>query len=260
MARRITDVTAPALEQTAPEANKVSEQDIVIDLRNGVQIDIRETVSTRRFLGSDEGLLGADDELLVIKRVIDILGSLFFIVLLSPVMLITALLVAATSRGPILYWQERVGKNSKPFRMAKFRSMYRDADERLANLVVLNEADGPVFKIRNDPRITPVGRVIRKLSIDELPQLFHVLAGTMSLVGPRPPLRAETELYDRWAKQRLLVKPGITCIWQVSGRSDLDFQTWVAMDIEYIANWSPMLDASILLRTVPAVVTGRGAY
>jgi len=260
MARRITDDTAPALQPSAPGTGESTGQDIVIDLRNGVRIDIGETAATRRFLGPNEGLLGADDELLAIKRVVDILGSLFFIVLLSPVMLLTALLVATTSRGPILYWQERVGKGGTPFRMAKFRSMYCDADERLANLAVLNEVDGPVFKIRNDPRITPVGRIIRKLSIDELPQLFHVLAGTMSLVGPRPPLQAETELYDRWHRQRLLVKPGITCIWQVSGRSDLDFQTWVAMDIEYIANWSPMLDASILLKTVPAVITGRGAY
>ena len=138
--------------------------------------------------------------------------------------------------------------------------MRSGADEELAALATANEADGPIFKIREDPRITSIGRLLRKLSIDELPQLVHVLAGQMSLVGPRPPLASEVEHYGEWESQRLMVKPGLTCIWQVSGRSDLDFDTWVEMDIEYIKTWSLINDLRLLALTVPAVALGRGAY
>ena len=212
------------------------------------------------FVRGDEGILGASLLQLVLKRVIDVVASLFFIVLFAPVMLFTAVAVKLTSPGPVLFIQDRVGKDGRTFRFAKFRSMYDSSHEEKENLLDLNEATGPVFKMRHDPRITPVGQAIRKLSIDELPQFFHVITGDMSLVGPRPPLPEEVALYGEWERQRLLTKPGITCIWQVSGRSDIDFNTWVAMDIEYITTWSPKLDFSILLKTIPAALSGRGAY
>jgi exopolysaccharide biosynthesis polyprenyl glycosylphosphotransferase len=196
-----------------------------------------------------------------LKRSIDIVGSLVLLVLLSPLFLITSLAIALTSRGPILFSQERVGYMGRRFRFLKFRSMCHDAEERKGELLELNHHDyGPIFKVRDDPRMTPVGKLIRRLSIDELPQLFHVLTGDMSLVGPRPPLPDEVATYGRREALRLTVKPGMTCIWQVSGRSELDFDTWVDMDLEYIRSWSLWLDLKLLFRTVPAVVSGRGAY
>ena len=196
-----------------------------------------------------------------LKRLIDIIGALVALVILSPVLGVTALAVACTSPGPVFFRQERVGHLGKRFSFIKFRSMYIDAEERRAEYEALNEhSSGPIFKIRNDPRMTPVGRIIRKLSLDELPQFFHVLSGTMSLVGPRPPLPAEVAKYRPHEYARLLAKPGLTCIWQVSGRSDLDFDTWVEMDIDYISQWSLWLDLKLLVKTVPAVLSGRGAY
>lgn len=195
------------------------------------------------------------------KRAIDIVGALVLAVVLSPVFLLTTLAVACTSRGPVLFRQQRVGRLGREFRILKFRSMYIDAEERKAELEALNYHNtGPIFKILDDPRITPVGKVIRKLSIDELPQLFHVLTGQMSLVGPRPPVPTEVAQYNPYQYGRLLAKPGITCIWQVSGRSELDFDTWVEMDLDYIANWNLWLDLKLLVKTIPAVLTGRGAY
>jgi lipopolysaccharide/colanic/teichoic acid biosynthesis glycosyltransferase len=175
-------------------------------------------------------------------------------------LLAVAILVGVTSRGPIFYVQERVGRAGKPFRMLKFRSMYRDAHDRRFEHVEQNMHQGPIFKIRDDPRITPIGRAIRRLSIDELPQFFNVLMGHMSLVGPRPALPEEFLDYTDRERQRLLVKPGVTCIWQVSGRSDIDFKTWIDMDLEYIETWSVRLDLKLLAKTVPAVLSGRGAY
>jgi exopolysaccharide biosynthesis polyprenyl glycosylphosphotransferase len=199
--------------------------------------------------------------LLRLKRVIDIVGALAALLLLSPVFLVTAIAVASTSPGPVFFRQQRVGHLGKEFSFIKFRSMYIDAEARKAELEAHNHHEsGPIFKMLNDPRITPVGRIMRKLSIDELPQFFHVLSGEMSLVGPRPPLPAEVAKYRPHEFGRLLAKPGITCIWQVSGRSDLDFATWVEMDIAYITNWSLWLDLKLLLKTVPAVLSGRGAY
>lgn len=206
------------------------------------------------------GLLNAAWWQLALKRMVDIVISALAIVVLAPLLLAVALLVTLTSRGPVFFVQQRVGKGGAPFRMAKFRSMYRDAPDRRDEHVHSNMHDGPIFKIRDDPRVTPVGRAIRKLSIDELPQLFNVLLGEMSLVGPRPPLPEEFLRYSTRDRGRLLVKPGVTCIWQVSGRSDLDFQTWVDMDLEYIETWSLRLDLVLLAKTVPAVLTGRGAY
>ncbi len=194
------------------------------------------------------------------KRCIDIVGAGIALLLIGWLGILTAIIIKLTSRGPVFYRQTRLGKDCMPFQMLKFRSMYEDADERRKALEEQNEADGPVFKIRNDPRITPIGRFIRKYSIDELPQLWHVLLGTMSLVGPRPPIPAEVENYEDWQLQRLTVKPGLTCIWQVSGRSDVGFDDWVRMDIEYIENRSLLLDIKLLLLTIPAVFGGRGAY
>ena len=152
-----------------------------------------------------------------------------------------------------------MGLNGRRFNCHKFRTMVVDAEKRLAELQHLNEVDGPVFKIKRDPRITRVGAVLRKTSLDELPQLWNVLVGEMSLVGPRPPIPSEVEKYERWQRRRLSMRPGITCLWQISGRSNLDFDTWMRLDLSYIDNWSLTLDLVILLKTVPAVLSARGA-
>jgi exopolysaccharide biosynthesis polyprenyl glycosylphosphotransferase len=196
---------------------------------------------------------------LFVKRVMDFAGSALLLVVLSPLLLVTALAVKFTSPGPVLFGQERVGMNKRRFRLLKFRSMVVDAEERKKGLAHLNEMDGPAFKIRKDPRVTKVGAVLRKLSIDELPQLINVLKGEMSLVGPRPPLLSEVNLYDWSDRKRLSVKPGITCLWQVSGRSNLTFEEWMLLDQKYIDNWSVWLDLKILLMTVPVVLLGKGA-
>jgi lipopolysaccharide/colanic/teichoic acid biosynthesis glycosyltransferase len=209
---------------------------------------------------ASRGLLGAAWWQIAIKRTLDITISALAILVLTPLLLAVAILVKVTSRGPVFYVQQRVGRGGKPFRMIKFRSMHQDAHDIRDEHVENNIHVGPIFKIRDDPRVTSVGRVIRRLSIDELPQLFNVLMGGMSLVGPRPPLPEEFLDYTERERQRLLVKPGVTCIWQVSGRSDLDFNTWVDMDLEYIETWSLRLDIRLLAKTVPAVLTGRGAY
>jgi exopolysaccharide biosynthesis polyprenyl glycosylphosphotransferase len=202
----------------------------------------------------------ADPVLLGVKRAIDVVASLAGIVVLSPVLAATAAAVKLTSPGPLLFAQERVGLHGRRFHMLKFRSMFQDAERRKQDLLAQNEMDGPVFKIKNDPRITPVGRWIRKFSVDELPQLFNVLRGEMSLVGPRPPLPNEVDEYQRWHRRRLSMKPGLTCLWQVSGRNDIDFEQWMRLDMEYIDNWSLFLDMKILFRTIPVVVFAKGAH
>ena len=195
------------------------------------------------------------------KRTMDIALSILAISLGSPVFLITALLVKVTSPGPIIFSQVRVGRCGRHFKFYKFRSMYIDAEARKAELLKLNESgDGVIFKMKRDPRITPVGRFIRKFSIDELPQLFNVLLGDMSLVGPRPPLPSEVRTYSLEERKRLNITPGITCLWQVSGRSELPFSKQIALDKEYIASRSAWKDFLILLRTVPAILTGKGAW
>lgn len=188
------------------------------------------------------------------------MGSGFLLVLLAPLLLATALLIKATSPGPVFFVQERLGLNKRLFRIYKFRTMGAGADRMQQELEHLNEADGAVFKIRNDPRITPAGQFLRRTSIDELPQLFNVLKGDMSLVGPRPlPVRDYNHFNEDWHRRRFSVKPGITCLWQVGGRSDLDFDRWMALDMLYIDHWSFWLDMKILLRTIPAVLQSRGA-
>jgi exopolysaccharide biosynthesis polyprenyl glycosylphosphotransferase len=195
------------------------------------------------------------------KRTIDIIGALLGLILLSPLMLVVAAAIRLTSPGPIIFSQMRCGRHGKPFRMFKFRSMCTDAEQRRQELEIFNQMRGPVFKLHYDPRVTPLGRWLRKFSIDELPQLFNVLTGEMSLVGPRPLPTYEVENFSNPAqRRRLSVKPGITCLWQVSGRNEVrEFQTWVRLDLQYIDSWSIWLDLQILLRTIPAVLLGRGA-
>ncbi|RPI29655.1 MAG: sugar transferase [Acidobacteria bacterium] len=198
---------------------------------------------------------------LAMKRIIDFVGSAALLILLAPFLLLVALLIKLDSTGPVLFRQERVGLNRRRFKVLKFRTMVQEADKNQVLLETLNEADGPVFKIKKDPRITRVGRFLRQFSIDELPQLINVLKGEMSLVGPRPlPLRDVKLIDTQWHKRRFSVKPGLTCLWQVSGRSDVSFERWVRMDLEYIDTWSLGLDLKILLKTLPAVFRGSGAY
>ena len=187
----------------------------------------------------------------VTKRLIDIVGSLCGIILLSPLFLIVAILIKLEDpKGKVFFAQERNGRYPKTFKMYKFRSMVHNAEDLLKDLMDRNEQTGPVFKINDDPRITKVGKFIRKTSIDELPQLFNVLKGDMSLVGPRPPIPHEVEQYNSYQMQRLAVKPGLTCIWQVSGRNNIGFDEWVEMDIEYIKNRNLWLDIKLIFKTV----------
>ena len=187
----------------------------------------------------------------VTKRLIDIVGSLCGIILLSPLFLIVAILIKLEDpKGKVFFAQERNGRYPKTFKMYKFRSMVHNAEELLKDLMDRNEQTGPVFKINDDPRITKVGKFIRKTSIDELPQLFNVLKGDMSLVGPRPPIPHEVEQYNSYQMQRLAVKPGLTCIWQVSGRNNIGFDEWVEMDIEYIKTRNLWLDIKLIFKTV----------
>jgi lipopolysaccharide/colanic/teichoic acid biosynthesis glycosyltransferase len=197
---------------------------------------------------------------LVAKRIIDIIGASLALLMALPLMIVTAIVVKLESSGSVFFYQTRLSQGGVPFRFYKFRSMCAEAVVLRTALEGLNEVTGPVFKIRQDPRVTAVGRIIRKMSVDELPQLWHVLTGQMSLVGPRPPVPDEVARYEPWMLQRLSVKPGLTCIWQVSGRSDIGFDEWMRLDVEYVRRRSLWLDLKILAMTIPAVLTGRGAY
>ena len=216
---------------------------------------------------SESELLGRKKELvndriiyLVLKRLMDIMGASLGLILASPIMLIVAILIKFEDpKGPIFFSQIRNGAYPKTFKMYKFRSMYVDAEERLEELMPFNEQSGPAFKIKEDPRITKVGKLIRKTSLDELPQLFNVLKGDMSLVGPRPAIPREVEQYTSYQKQRLFVKPGLTCIWQVSGRNNIEFDQWVELDIEYIKTRSLWLDIKLILLTIPALLGDENA-
>lgn len=204
--------------------------------------------------------LVTEDYRIVVKRLFDFCAAASGLLVLAPVLLVCAALVKWSGPGPVLFAQQRYGYNRRLFRMYKFRTMVANAESLQASLESLNEAQGPVFKIRQDPRVTPIGRILRKTSLDELPQLLNVLKGDMSIVGPRP---LATRDVLRFSEARLMrrfsVRPGITCLWQVNGRSDIDFDTWVQMDLAYIDNWSLALDARILLKTLPAVISGSGA-
>jgi exopolysaccharide biosynthesis polyprenyl glycosylphosphotransferase len=198
-----------------------------------------------------------DTVALVAKRAFDLAVSAAALVCLAPLLAIVAAAIRLDSPGPVLFRQRRVGRNGRTFEVLKFRSMYRDAEQKLHSLRARNEMSGPVFKLREDPRVTRVGRFIRKTSIDELPQFWNVVRGEMSVVGPRPPLPREVEQYEPWQRRRLSVKPGITCTWQVSGRNDIDFDRWMELDLKYIDDWSLWNDFTIVLKTIPAVFNGR---
>ena len=196
---------------------------------------------------------------LLLKRLFDVVASGLGLLALSPLLGIVALIIKLQDRGPVLFEQERSGLYGRSFGMLKFRSMVLNAEALRAELETQNEMDGPVFKIKRDPRITPIGAFIRKTSIDELPQLWNVFRGDMSLVGPRPPIPAEVAQYERWQMRRLSMKPGITCIWQVSGRNQISFEDWMRLDLQYIDNWSFWLDLKLLLMTAPVVLLQKGA-
>ncbi|WP_040213590.1 sugar transferase [Clostridium polynesiense] len=184
-----------------------------------------------------------------LKRIIDILGSLVGIVFLSPILLIVAVAIKLDSKGPIVFSQIRVGKNGEKFKMYKFRSMVENAEEKLKELQNKNEMSGPMFKMKEDPRVTKVGRFIRKTSIDELPQLFNVLKGEMSLVGPRPNLPKEVEEFEPWMLNKFIAKPGLTCYWQVSGRNDIGFEEWMRLDAKYIQERNTWIDIKLIFKT-----------
>lgn len=194
-----------------------------------------------------------------VKRIIDILLSILAIIVLSPIFLIVAIAIKLDSSGPVVYSQTRVGKNEKHFKMFKFRSMVINAEDMLKELKPMNEMDGPMFKIKEDPRITKIGRFIRKTSIDELPQLINILRGEMSIVGPRPSLPSEVEEFEPWMMERFVVKPGLTCFWQVSGRNNIPFRKWMELDIKYVKERNLWLDMKLVLKTVKVVFNGDDA-
>lgn len=198
-------------------------------------------------------------ELLSIKRTADVIFAVIGIILTAPIMLLCAIAIKASSHGPVIFRQRRSGLNGREFAMLKFRTMLPGAEDRQAELATMNEVEGPVFKIENDPRVTGVGRFLRRWSLDEFPQLFNVLKGDMSIVGPRPPLPSEVVKYDRWQRRRLSMRPGLTCIWQVKGRHRIGFEEWMTLDLFYIDHWSLKLDFLILCRTISAVLSGSGA-
>jgi exopolysaccharide biosynthesis polyprenyl glycosylphosphotransferase len=200
-----------------------------------------------------------NDYLLFVKNALDIMLAAVLLTLFAPLLCLVALLIKLSSKGPVIFKQVRCGLGGRKFVLYKFRSMHTDAEEAKKQLAHLNEMSGPVFKLSNDPRCTPVGRFLRKFSIDELPQLLNIVKGDMSFVGPRPPIPEEVEKYERWQRRRLRMKPGLTCLWQVSGRNEVDFTEWMRMDLQYIDTWSLLLDWKIFLRTIPIVLLGKGA-
>jgi len=196
----------------------------------------------------------------LVKRSLDMMIAVIIGLLSAPLMLFIAAAIKLTSSGPILFCHYRVGKGGRPFKFFKFRSMVVDAERLKADLMHHNEKDGPIFKMRCDPRVTPIGRWLRRYSLDELPQLYNVLIGDMSLVGPRPPVPSEVMQYQPWHLRRLSVTPGLTCIWQTSGRSQVSFDEWMQMDMHYIDNWNLALDLKLLCKTVKAVLLAEGSY
>jgi exopolysaccharide biosynthesis polyprenyl glycosylphosphotransferase len=231
-----------------------------------IALDVLRFGNARMSVGDLNGLpmlaltrTPSDDLALAAKRAFDVAVSFLVLLLLSPVFLAVAIAIKIDSPGPVFFKQTRVGLQGRIFGIWKFRSMYLDAEARLESLRAQNEMSGPVFKMRNDPRITRVGRFIRRTSLDEFPQFWNVLRGEMSVVGPRPPIPAEVRQYKRWQRRRLSVKPGITCVWQISGRNNIDFDRWMELDLEYIDQWSLWADIRICLKTIPAVLGSRGA-
>jgi lipopolysaccharide/colanic/teichoic acid biosynthesis glycosyltransferase len=222
---------------------------------DGVSANAVQILVSPKGISRADGILGR-----TAKRVFDLMVVLCVLAITAIPMIILAITIKVTTPGPIIFRQLRVGKNGRLFLSYKFRSMHVDAEQRLAEVSHLNEFDGPLFKIRDDPRITPVGRFLRRTSLDELPQVFNVLRGQMSIVGPRPALMSEIVRFENDHLGRLAVKPGMTGPWQVSGRSEIPFQTMMKLDMDYVERWSLWLDVQLLLRTIPAVISGRGAY
>lgn len=240
------------------------EQGIKVRFIADMLFDLPHTKATIEYLNDAPMLtfhMGPSDRGgLLVKRALDIIISVIALILLAPFIAIVGILIKLDSRGPIFFVQERVGYNKRRFKLYKFRTMTSDAEEKQKEIEYLNEASGPVFKIKDDPRVTNIGKILRKTSIDELPQLVNVLNGDMSLVGPRPlPIRDYELFEENWQKRRLSVRPGITCLWQISGRNELPFEKWIELDMEYIDNWSLFLDLKILVKTIPAVFRGTGA-
>ena len=250
--RKIVNIMAQCERQNmtarlVPDLFQMSLSRVEIEDLNGIPlIGIREITFSRWGL--------------IVKRAIDIIASATALIALAPLLGLIALAIMLDSPGPVLFRQTRVGKDGKTFTLHKFRSMRVGAEQEQDKLAERNEATGPLFKMRDDPRLTRVGKILRRFSFDELPQLHNVLRGEMSLVGPRPPLPKEVDEYQEWHKKRLAIAPGLTGLWQVSGRSDLTFDEMVLLDIYYIENWSPALDTIITLRTIPRVIFGDGAY
>ncbi|MCL2328208.1 MAG: sugar transferase [Bacteroidetes bacterium] len=217
-------------------------------------LEIARAKGTEQYIGNNHVFsfqnTPSDYAALYMKKIFDFMFSLCALLLLSPILIGIAIAVKVTSKGPVLFKQTRVGLQRKEFKVWKFRTMIINAEDKLKDLQQLNEQDGPVFKIANDPRITKIGKFLRKTSLDELPQFFNVLKGDMSIVGPRPPIPAEVEQYERWQLRRLSVKPGITCIWQVHGRNQVSFKEWMKMDLQYIDTWSFRLDMLLIIQTV----------
>jgi exopolysaccharide biosynthesis polyprenyl glycosylphosphotransferase len=275
---RITDLEAVLLREVVDELVFVIEKGklgayeeaLLVAERHGVRahvsLDIFPHVLARPVLEELDGIpllsfttTSSNPTHLVVKRALDLAVSLFLFFVTLPIQLLAAIAIKLTSSGPVFFRQVRCGLNGRHFTLLKFRTMDAGAEQRLFEVSHLNEMSGPVFKMSKDPRLTVVGRILRRLSIDELPQLVNVIRGDMSLVGPRPPLPEEVAHYQPWQRRRLSMNPGLTCLWQVSGRNEVDFDRWMALDLKYIDTWSPMLDLKILLKTVPAVLSGRGA-
>jgi exopolysaccharide biosynthesis polyprenyl glycosylphosphotransferase len=238
-----------------------------VGLKIHIRADFAHNLFSRTYLGTVSGIplltLSSTPHQaaeVVIKRLIDLIASACGLLVSVPVMSLIAILIKCNSPGPVLFRQVRHGLNGRRFVLLKFRSMVHDAERQRDALMGLNKMSGPVFKIVNDPRVTSFGRFLRRTSLDELPQLWNVLRGDMSLVGPRPPLPAEVQKYARWQRRRLSMKPGLTCLWQVNGRNGIDFEDWMKLDLQYIDNWSLGLDLRILIRTIPAVIFSRGAH
>ena len=275
---KITDLEAVLVREVVDEVIFVIEkgrlheyeQALLVAERDGVRahvsLDIFPHVFARPVLEEMDGVpllsfttTPTNSLQLVAKRAVDLAVSFALSALTLPIQLAAAAAIKLSSPGPVFFRQVRCGLNGRHFTLVKFRTMHAGAEGRLPEISHLNEMSGPVFKASNDPRRTPVGRLLRRFSIDELPQLWNVIGGDMSLVGPRPPLPEEVSRYEPWQRRRLSMKPGLTCLWQISGRSEVDFDRWIELDLKYIDTWSPMLDVKILLKTVPAVLSGRGA-
>jgi exopolysaccharide biosynthesis polyprenyl glycosylphosphotransferase len=271
MARVLEEHVLDEVVFAVPRERLAAMQEAILDCEEqgvGVRIslDVMKFGRARLSVGEMAGVpmlaltrTPSDTLALAAKRAFDIFASATVLLLLSPVLAAIAVAIKLDSPGPVFFRQRRVGMNGRTFDIVKFRSMHVDAEARLEELLAHNEMSGPVFKMRRDPRVTRVGQLLRRTSLDEFPQFWNVLLGDMSVVGPRPPLPSEVRRYKRWQRRRLSVKPGITCIWQVSGRNEIDFERWMELDLQYIDGWSLWSDLHICLKTIPAVLGARGA-